>query len=357
MGNGRRMIDFSKLNEQIAPPDTEAQKAAKKHWNSIAKPIGSLGLLEDAVIRIAGLTGSHSVNLKKRAVLVMCADNGVVAEGVSQTGQDVTAIVAGNMAKGDSSVCRMAALARADVIPVDIGMITDAEGVLNRKIAKGTADLALGPAMTDDQACDAIMTGISLVKSLKHDGYNIIGVGEMGIGNTTTSSAIISVLMDLSVDKATGRGAGLSDQGLKNKISAIQRGIAVNQPNKDDAFDVLCKLGGFDIAGLAGIFIGGAVFRIPIIIDGLITAAAALVAARLCPKCVCAMLASHMSSEPAAKPIFDELKLKPIIHAAMHLGEGTGAVCMLSLVDMALSVYNGMVSFDDIGVEQYKEMP
>jgi len=349
-------MDFIKLNDKIMPPDESAAAASKKRWDAIAKPLGSLGLLEAAVTKIAALTGSADVSLKKRGVIVMCADNGVVCEGVTQTGQDITALVAGNIAKGDASVCRMAAIAHADVTPVDIGMVFKADGVLDRRVSPGTDNMAEGPAMGIKQAKQAISAGIELVCDFAGKGYSILATGEMGIGNTTTSSAICSVLMGLPVRDVTGRGAGLSDIGLEKKITAIERAVAVNSPDKDDALDVLAKLGGYDIAGLAGVFLGGAIYRVPILIDGFISAVSALVAAKLCPKSKCAMLASHVSAEPAAHMVLRYLELKPLICAEMRLGEGTGAVCALPLLDMGLAVYNEMVSFDAIGMTAYNPL-
>ena len=215
-------MDLQELLQKITPPDEGAMQAARDHWNGIAKPIGSLGLLEDAVIRIAGLTGSPRVKLGKRAVLVMCADNGVVAEGVTQTGQEVTALVAGNMVKHDSSVCRMAEVARADVFPVDMGMIAPAPGVRDCHILRGTGNFARELAMTREEAARAVLTGIELVGELKAEGYGIIATGEMGIGNTTTSSAMMAAFLGLEPGSVTGRGAGLSDEGLRRKIMAIE---------------------------------------------------------------------------------------------------------------------------------------
>lgn len=341
------------LRCRIAPPDKNAAAEAKRRWDSIAKPLGSLGLLEDAVIKIAALTGSADVRLNKRGVIVMCADNGVVCEGVTQTGQEVTGIVASNIAHGDASVCKMAKLAGATVTAVDIGMIARSEGVCDRHIANGTENMTRKPAMTRMQAEKAIMTGIEFVKEFKEKGYELIATGEMGIGNTATSSAVVSVLLDMPVKTAVGRGAGLSDEGLLRKYDAVEKAIAVNRPDRRDALDVLSKVGGFDIAGLAGVFIGGAIYRIPVLIDGFISETAALVAAKMCPECVCAMLPSHVSAEPAAKAVLDALKLKPIICAGMHLGEGTGAVCAIPLLDMGLAVYGEMMTFDGIGIEAY----
>ncbi len=344
---------FSAWNAAIAPQDTAAMARAKAHWDGIAKPLDGLGKLETAVIRIAGLTGDEAVRIDRRTVLVLCADNGVVEEGVTQTDASVTATMARRIALHGSSVCRMADTARADVIPVDLGMNTRVPGVRDLHAASGTNNLAKGPAMTKAQAMQAIENGVLLARERKAAGDSILVTGEMGIGNTTTSSAIASVLLGLPVDAVTGRGAGLSDAGLVRKRDTIRRAIALNRPDPADAFDVLCKLGGFDLAGLAGLYIGAALNRIPILIDGLPSSVAALIAARLVPNCRTAMLASHCSKEPVARAILDALGLEPILFADMKLGEGTGAVCMLPLLDMALSVYHGSATFSDAGVEQY----
>lgn len=337
----------------IAQPDKTAMEAAKAKWDGIAKPIGSLGFLEDAVIQIAGLTCSTAVRLEKRAVLVMCADNGVVEEGVSQSGPEVTTLVAENMTRQDSSVCRMAKVAHADVFPVDIGMKQSAPGVRDLHIARGTANMTKGPAMTKDEAAKAVQIGIDLVGELKSQGYSIIATGEMGIGNTTTASAMLATFLGVEPVRVTGRGAGLSDDGLRRKISAIERAIAVNRPDPADGLDVLSKLGGFDIAGMCGTFIGGAIHRVPVLIDGFISAVAALAAVRIAPASRQAMLAAHVSAEPAARMVLDALDVMPLITAGLRLGEGTGAVAALPLLDMALSVYNDMVTFGGIGMEAY----
>lgn len=347
-----KLGDFASVNDAIAPVDELARKSALDRWNSVGKPVGSLGVLEELVIQIAGLKGTAQIDLGKRAALPFCADNGVVEEGVSQAGPEVTSIVATNMAKGVSSVCVMGRLSGVVCCPVDVGMVYDAQGVLNRKIARGTNNFTKGPAMSREQACAALATGIECVHDLERQGYGIILSGEMGIGNTTTSSALAAVLLGLDVEEVTGRGSGLSDEGLARKIDAIRRAIDLNEPDTDDALDCLAKVGGFDIAAMAGAFIGGALFRVPVVIDGLISAIAALVAVRLCPACRCAMIASHSSYEPAAAMILDELGVHPIIFADLRLGEGTGAACLLPLLDMALAVYDGL-SFDEIGVEQY----
>jgi len=346
---------FDEVAGRIEPLDETALKAARDKWNAVAKPIGSLGQLELMVEKIAGLTGSIDVDISKRAVMVLCADNGVVAQGVTQSEPEITTVIAGSVARGISSVCRMAQTVGADAVSVDMGMMTpsDVPGVIDRSIARGTGDISLGPAMSREQALTAIKTGVDLVAQMKADGYQILATGEMGIGNTTTSSAMAAAFLGLPVETVTGRGAGLSNAGLARKCAAIERALAVNEPDANDALDVLSKLGGFDIAGLVGLFIGGAVHRVPIVIDGFISALAAYTAARLCPTCTCAMLPSHVSAEPAARMLFDELGIEPIIHAGLRLGEGTGAVLLFPLLDAALALYNG-TTFDDTGIEAYE---
>ena len=304
----------------LRKPDAAAREAAQRQWDSIAKPLGSLGALEKLVMDIAALTGDPAVDISQRAVVVCCADNGVVREGVTQTGQEVTARMAAEMVKMGSSVCRMAKTAHADVIPVDLGMVRRVEGVLDRHVMDGTG---------------------------------LLVSGEMGIGNTTTSSALVAALLNLPAETVTGRGAGLSDAGLHRKIWAIERAITVHRPDPKDPLDVLSKLGGLDIAGMAGLFIGGAIYGVPVVIDGFISAVAALMAQRLCPGADVAMLPSHCSDEPAAKRVLMVLNKYPIIFANMRLGEGTGGVCLLPLLDMALAVYGGNTTFDAVGIDAY----
>ena len=337
----------------LRKPDLEARAVAQRQWDSIAKPLGSLGALERLVMDMAALTGTAEVDISKRTVVVCCADNGVVREGVTQTGQEVTARMAGEMVKMNSSVCKMARAAHADVLPVDLGMVRRVEGVLDRHVMDGTEDMARRPAMTRDQALAAIAVGVELVKELKDRGYRLLVSGEMGIGNTTTSSALVASLLNLPPETVTGRGAGLSDAGLHRKIWAIERAITMNKPDPKDPLDVLSKLGGLDIAGMAGLFIGGAIHGVPVIIDGFISAVAALMAQKLCPGSDIAMVPSHCSDEPAAKRVLMVLNKNPIIFANMRLGEGTGGVCLLPLLDMALAVYGGNATFDAVGIDAY----
>lgn len=343
---------------QITPADEAARKTASQRWNACAKPLGSLGLLEDAIIQVAGLTGSADIDISRRALLVFCADNGVVAQGISQSPSSVTATVLDNLSTHCSSVCPMARCADCEVIPIDMGVLDypGRAGVLSRRVRNGTNDISLGPAMTRDEAQSAILTGIELVRELQRRGMRLIATGEMGIGNTTTSSAVASVLLRLPVEQLTGRGAGLSDVGLARKKEVIHRAIRCNAPDPDDAIDVLSKVGGLDIAALCGTFLGGALFGVPVLIDGFISSAAALCALRLAPNSAKAMLASHVSAEPAGRLMLDALGKEPLITARMRLGEGTGAVAAIPLLDMAAAVYQEACRFDDCGIEQYKPL-
>ena len=330
-----------------------AREQAQWKWDHVAKPLNSLGQLENLIVKIAGMQETADVRIDRRCALVFCADHGVVAEGVSQSGSEVTALVARSIAEGTANINLMASVSGTDVFAVDMGMIGDAPGAIDRKIARGTNNMAQGPAMSREQAERALQAGAGLVGEMKAKGYKLIATGEMGIGNTTASTAMACALLGFAPEELTGRGAGLSDAGLVRKRSAIERALRVNQPDPADPVDVLAKLGGYEIAGMAGAFLGGAKYRVPIVIDGVISAVAALTAARLCPESLDFMLPSHMSREPAALRIMDELGLKPVIHADMALGEGTGAVAVLPLLDMALRVYHGTHTFDDLGMDAY----
>lgn len=347
--------ELKTLLASITPPDEAARAAAHAHWANLAKPLGGLGQLETILEDAAALTGSADLDFSRRAVAVLCADNGVVAQGVSQTGQEVTRAVAENLAMRRTSVCQMARTVSCDVVPVDMGIAGEpVPGVRNCRIAAGTSDFTLGPAMSRAQAVQSIREGIFLARELAEDGYRLIATGEMGIGNTTTSSAVAAVLLGQPVELMTGRGAGLSDEGLARKVSAVCRGILVNEPDPEDPLDVLSKLGGFDIAGLCGVFLGGALAGVPVIADGFISGVAALCAVRLCPAAAKAVFASHCSAEPAAKLVLEALGKAPLITAGLHLGEGTGAVASIPLWDMALAVYGGCYSFTEGGIEPYQ---
>ena len=338
---------------KIKPLDHNAMEIAQKRWDSIAKPLHSLGKLETLLIQIAGITGNAEVDLSRRGLIAMCADNGVVEEGVTQTGQEVTAIVAENFLKYDTSVGVMCKQNHAEIFPVDMGMVTDTKVRTDHKIAYGTQNMTKGPAMTREQAVQALEVGIHMVEELKEKGYGIIATGEMGIGNTTTSSAVTAVLLDQDPAEVTGRGAGLSGTGLKKKISVIRDAIALHKPKKEDPIDVLAKVGGLDIAGMAGVFLGGAACRIPVVADGFISCVAALCAIRICPAVKDYVITSHKSKEPATVMILEALDIPVFLDCDMCLGEGTGAVTIYPILDMALAVYGGMCTFSDNQMENY----
>ena len=341
--------------DKIQPLDESVQKESQLRWDHIAKPLYSLGKLETAVTQIAGITRTSTPSIEKKALVILCADNGVVEEGVTQTGQEVTAIVAQNFLTGKTSVKLMADKTGTKIFPIDLGMVLDTS-IINRKIAYGTKNFTKGPAMTRTQALQAILTGIDFVGELKQEGYQIICTGEMGIGNTTTSSALAALFLGEAVEVVTGKGAGLSDVGLQKKVNAIKKGIEVNQPNVKDPVDVLAKLGGFDLAGLTGVFLGGAIHQVPIVIDGFISSVAALTATRIHPVANEYAMASHSSKEPAGKMVLNALGKEAYITCDMCLGEGTGAVALMPILDLAFCVYDEMSTFGDIQVEEYKPL-
>ena len=343
--------------KNISGLDVKAMQKSHEHWNSIAKPLNSLGILERYIMQIAGITGNPNVKLNKRCAVIMCADNGVVCEGVTQTGSDVTAIVANAVAERTSNISRMAQTFNADVIAVDMGIKSDIKNdkVINRKIAYGTKNIARESAMTLQQAEQAISYGIDIVRDLKNKGTDIIVTGEMGIGNTTTSSAVTSVLLGVSPELVTGKGSGLDEVRFRHKIEVVKKATEINSPDRNNPLEVLSKLGGFDIAGMTGLFLGGAVYHVPVIIDGVISAVSALLAYRINPESRDFMLCSHVSKEPAGKMILDEIGLKPIINAELCLGEGTGGILLLPMLDGALSVYNSAHKFENLPMERYVE--
>ena len=343
--------------EFIKPLDGESMKKAQIRWNNVAKPLHSLGLLEKTVIQLAGIIGSDEIDIGKRCVVDMCADNGVVCEGVTQTDSSVTAVVAKAMAEGRSSINRLADRYNADVVPVDIGMNSSVqtEGILQRKIACGTGNIAAGSAMTAEQAKKAIAAGMDIVRDCAEKGYKVIVTGEMGIGNTTTSSALAAVILGEAAADVTGRGAGLDNKGLARKTAVIERAIAVNKPDVSDPVGLLAKLGGFDIAGMAGLFLGGAVYRVPVVIDGFISAVSAAIAALINPLAKDYSVCSHVSKEPAGMKMLDYLEKKPLITAEMCLGEGTGGIMLLPLLDGALEVYNSAHKFDELPMKKYED--
>ena len=358
---------------QIKPFSQKAAGQAQEKLDGVAKPLDGLGYFEDILCRIAGMQSSADIDISKRIVVMMCADNGIVEEGISQSSYDVTASVAVSMSLGNSSVCRMAERAHADTLPVDIGIRNKEQlsGYTGEEPARGdnghyrllklcadeirgTENFLKTPAMTEERLAQALTSGMELAGRLCDMGYRLICTGEMGIGNTTTSAAVAASLLRKDPDLITGRGAGLDEERLIRKREVIKQAIGQYHLYKAGVYEVLRTVGGYDIAGLTGLFLGGAVYGVPVVIDGCISATAALCAVRMRPECRDYMLASHKGSEKGTEMILDELGLTPVLDTDMKLGEGTGAVMLIPLIDMALAVYDSNVTFEDISVERYE---
>ena len=369
------MDNLKKLSSYITHTSTEYRYLAKKHWDNIAKPLDSLGEFERIFQKLSSIFESEIPYIDKKCITVMCADNGIVEEGVSQSGKEVTLAVAKSMALGTSSISVLCRSCASDLMVIDIGIDsfdTDiySMGVINHKLMHGTNNFVKEKAMPIDISLRAILTGIEIVENLKNKGINIIGTGEMGIGNTTTSSALSSALLNLPVVNVTGRGAGLNDIKLQRKIEIVENGInkygfrdksfldSINSQSTDTKvlaiIDLLSSVGGLDIAALTGIFIGGAIYKVPVVIDGVISEVAALLAYFLNPLCKEYMIASHLSREPVADAIFDILELKPVIDASLALGEGSGCAMLFPLLDLIAQIYTKNASFSDIKIEEYK---
>ena len=338
------------LNFNIQPLDEAAMAAARERQAQLAKPPGSLGRLEELSIQLAGITGKVHNKIEKKHLLVFAADNGVVEEGVSSAPQSVTLMQTINLTRhktGASTLCKHFG---CDITVCDVGVNADIKEpkVLNKKIAYGTQNIAKGPAMKRAQAEQAILIGYELAKATDAD---VLGIGEMGIGNTTTSSAVLSVLLDADVDAVTGRGGGITDQSFLKKKQVIKDAIAINQPDKNDVIDVLAKVGGFDIAAMCGAFIGCAVTRRPVVIDGFISAVAALCAYKICPNAVKYFVPSHASYEIGYKLAMDAMQLQPMFLLGMRLGEGSGCPLAFEILDAACSIINDMATFDQAGID------
>lgn len=340
---------------KIEEPPEELFCRIKARWDRMAKPLDGMGQLEELTARIGAVLGTESFDIQKKAVVVLCADNGIVKEGISQSGQDVTATVAAFLGKKQSSVGIMAESIGADVIPVDIGMNSSRkiEGVEDRKIRMGTRNFLEEPAMTEQETLAAIRTGMDMAFFCKERGYHLIAAGEMGIGNTTTSSAVAAALTGAPPEEMTGRGAGLSDGRLERKRKVIGAALKRYQFQKEETLRILSTVGGLDIAGMTGLFLGGALCHLPVVLDGVISGVAALAAERLKPGVRNYLIPSHKSKEPAAERILEELKLRPVIDASLALGEGTGAVMMFALLDLAMALYREGTLFSEMKIEQY----
>jgi nicotinate-nucleotide--dimethylbenzimidazole phosphoribosyltransferase len=337
----------------IQPLDKSSLSLARARQDTLTKPAGSLGRLEELSIQLAGIQAKAHPQIKQKAVVIMVADHGIVAEGTSAYPQEVTAQMVLNFVRGGAAINVISRQIGARVIVVDIGIAGKTSsfmGILQYKIAPGTQNMCLGPAMTIDQASLSLLTGIEVVQSEINQGLDIVGTGEMGIGNTTASSAICAVMTGRSVSEVTGRGTGLSDQQLQRKIEVIEKALKVNNPSAGQPLEVLAKVGGFEIGGLAGVILGAAASRVPVMIDGFISGAAALIAVGLCPQVRDYLIAGHVSVEPGHQYLLDYLELKPLLSLNMRLGEGTGAALGMTLAEAACRTLSEMATFTEAGV-------
>lgn len=337
---------------RITGLDAGAMEKARARQAELAKPPGSLGLLEDLSVQLAGITGQVKNELSKTRIYVLAADNGVVEEGVSSAPQTVTLAQSINLTRGLTGASCLAKHFGDELVVVDMGIKLPyhCPEIVNRSLGKGTKNLYREPAMTREQAVRGILTGIELAAQAKLGGVSILGVGEMGIGNTTTSSAVLAVLLGADVEAVTGRGGGITEESFRKKKAVIRTAIEVNRPDRDDVVGVLSKVGGFDLAAMCGAFLGAAAARRPAVIDGLISAAAALCAVRLCPNVRGYLVPSHASFEIGYRLAMEAMDLRPLFDLGMRLGEGSGCPLAFQVLDAACAVINDMATFDEAGI-------
>ncbi|MEX3614837.1 nicotinate-nucleotide--dimethylbenzimidazole phosphoribosyltransferase [Paenibacillus glucanolyticus] len=345
----------NRLNHIIAnikPLNVEVQKETTVYLDTLTKPPGSLGKLEALAIQLAGITGNMKPSFTQKSVVVMAGDHGVCEEGVSAFPAEVTPQMVVNFLNGGAAVNVLARQAGADVHCVDIGVAIELkhEMLMSRNVGRGTANMAKGPAMTKEAALQSIVIGAEVAAELVSQGTQMFVTGEMGIGNTTPSAAIFSVLSGNQPSEVVGRGTGVTDERLPHKIRVVEQAIQVNRPHADDPIDVLAKVGGYEIGGLAGLMLGAAAHGCPVIIDGFISSAAALVAKSICPDALSYMIASHVSHEQAHVLLLKELGLHPMLQMDMRLGEGTGGVLCLHLVEAACRIMHEMATFESAGI-------
>ena len=350
---------LSQILREIKPLDEKVMKQARARQDELTKPRGSLGQLENLSIKIAGIKGEITSGFEHKAIIVMAADHGVVSEGVSLYPQEVTRQMVFNFLNGGAGINVLARFVGARVVIVDMGVVGGFEphpNLICKMIDFGTRDMAKGPAMTREQALDAIQAGIDVVEGEIARGLDIVGTGDMGIGNTTASSAICAVITGESVEKVTGRGTGLAGEQLIHKVEVIQKALELNRPNPKDPADVLAKVGGFEIGGLAGVMLGAAAHHIPVVIDGFISGAAALIAAGLAPGLRDYLIASHMSAESGHKILLEHLGVSPLLDLGMRLGEGTGAALGIVIVEAAVKTLAEMATFGEAGVSKENQI-
>ncbi|MCK4475510.1 MAG: nicotinate-nucleotide--dimethylbenzimidazole phosphoribosyltransferase [Methanophagales archaeon] len=342
--------------EKIKALDERAMEIATKRQRNLTKPAGSLGTLEDVSIKIAGISGNPTPKIKNKVIITMAGDHGITEAGVSAYPRDVTAQMIYNFLNGGAAINVLARHVGARVVVVDMGVAANFSHksliLMDKKIGYGTANMTKGPAMSYEDAVRAIDAGIEVFKLEAEKGMDIVGVGDMGIGNTTASSAIVAVITGEEVEKVTGRGTGIDDAGLEKKVKAIEEAIRVNKPNKKDVIDVLAKVGGFEIGGMAGVILAAASHRIPVVIDGFISGAAAVIAYEQQPAAKDYMIAAHRSVERGHSVILDYIGLKPLLDLDMRLGEGTGAALGISIVEAACKILNEMATFEEAGVSE-----
>lgn len=346
--------DLKQIITAIQPLDENAMRAAQGHLDCLTKPPGSLGKLESLAIQLAGISGEVMPTFTQRAVVVMAADHGVCEEGISAYPAEVTPQMVLNFLHGGAAVNVLSRQAGAEVMCVDIGVNAEIEhpDLIQRKIRMGTANMAKGPAMSREEAEAAILGGIQVVNDAVDRGVQLFVTGEMGIGNTTSSAAIMCALTGCSARQSVGRGTGLNEERIGHKAGIVQLALDINEPDPSDPLDVLSKVGGLEIAGLTGVILGAASRGCPVIIDGFISSAAALVASRLSTVCKDYFIASHVSDEQGHSRLLKELGLEPMLHMDMRLGEGTGGVLALHLVDASCRIMAEMATFEGAGVSQ-----
>ncbi len=339
----------------ISPLDTNAMQAARARQDTLTKPQGSLGRLEKLSIQLAGIYAQPIPSIKEKVVIVMAGDHGVVAEGVSAFPQEVTPQMVLNFLNGGAAINVLARRAGARVVVVDMGVAVEMPclpGLFIRKVAPGTRNMATGPAMTRIQAEQVIQAGIEVVEAEIERGLDVVATGDMGIGNTTPSAAIAAALTGHPPAQIAGRGTGLDDAGLRRKVAVIERALAINQPNPQDGLDVLAKVGGFEIGGLAGVMIGAAAHRRPVLVDGFISTAAAMIAVSLCPDVKPYLIAAHRSQENGHGLMLDWLGLNPLLDFDLRLGEGSGAALALPILEASLAILREMATFGEAGVSE-----
>jgi nicotinate-nucleotide--dimethylbenzimidazole phosphoribosyltransferase len=345
---------LQKVIKQIQPVDISRTNEIQARLDSLTKPQGSLGRLEELARKYCLITGRDRPSITNKVIFTFAGDHGVTEEGVSAFPREVTPQMVYNILRGGAGVNVLAKHVGARVIVVDMGVDHEfdaVDGLEIRKTGRGTRNMTRGPAMTRDEAERAVLAGIELVEKYR-DGLDLLGTGDMGIGNTTPSSAIVSVITGTDPEKVTGRGTGIDDRSLVNKVAVIQKAIAVNKPDPADALDVLAKVGGYEIAGIAGLVLGAARYRIPVIIDGFISTAGALIAAELNPLVKGYLIAAHQSVEIGHRKMLEHLEQVPLLDLNLRLGEGTGAALGMSLVEAGVKVLNEMATFADAGVAE-----